>query len=84
MLEWNLPPWRFRRVGTPGFYATWLRPALFATGLATNVERRPRREPRPASAGSGLPVHRAVDLDMTLSFGGAVALEDGTGRGARR
>ena len=37
-LEWNLPPWRFRRVGTPGFYATWLRPAVFATGLATNLD----------------------------------------------
>ena len=37
-LEWNLPPWRFRRAGTPGFYATWLRPAVFVSGLATNLD----------------------------------------------
>ena len=37
-VEWNLPPWRFARLGTPGFYATWLRPAIFVTGLATNLD----------------------------------------------
>ena len=37
-VELNLPPWRFQRVGRPGFYATWMRPALFVTGLATNLD----------------------------------------------
>ena len=37
-IEWNLPPWRFRRAGTPGFYATWMRPAVFVDGLATNLD----------------------------------------------
>ena len=36
MVEWNLPPLRFRRVGTPGCFLTWARPALFASGLVTN------------------------------------------------
>ena len=43
-VEWNLPPWRFRRFGTAGFHATWLRPALFVTGLTTNLDLdSPRR-----------------------------------------
>ena len=37
MLEWNLPPIRFDRVGTPGFYLAWARPALFASALVTNT-----------------------------------------------
>ncbi|HEX4823823.1 MAG TPA: hypothetical protein VFV19_05895 [Candidatus Polarisedimenticolaceae bacterium] len=40
MLEWNLPPIRFRRFGTPGFYASWIRTALFAGGLATNFDHQ--------------------------------------------
>ncbi len=38
MLEWNLPPIRFKRVGTPSFYLSWARPALFATVLTTNLD----------------------------------------------
>ncbi len=37
-LEWNLPPVRFRRVGTPDFFLSWARPAIFAMALATNPE----------------------------------------------
>jgi hypothetical protein len=38
MLEWNLPPIRFERIGTAGFYLSWARPALFATYLTTNLD----------------------------------------------
>jgi len=38
MLEWNLPPVRFERVGTPKFYLSWARPALFASALTTNLD----------------------------------------------
>src|SRR6185503_17036032 len=38
LVEWNLPPVRFRRAGIPGFYATWARPAVFATGLVTDLD----------------------------------------------
>jgi hypothetical protein len=78
MLEWNMPPWRFRRLGTPGLHATWLRPALFLTGLATDLESGPAR--RTAVSGGGqFDIRFTVlsNLDMTLSVGGAVALEDG-------
>ena len=38
MLEWNLPPLRFREVGTPSFYISWMRPALFASAMVTNMD----------------------------------------------
>lgn len=38
MLEWNLPPWRFSRVGRPDFYLSWARPAFFGAALVTNPE----------------------------------------------
>jgi len=76
-VEWNLPPWRFRRLGTPGFYASWLRPALFVTGLAADVDRRSVRRTL-ASLGGQVDLRFTVlsNQDMTLSFGAAVALED--------
>jgi hypothetical protein len=37
MLEWCIPPWRFESLGTPGFYVSWARPALFASALETDV-----------------------------------------------
>jgi hypothetical protein len=38
MLEWNLPPVRFRRVGTPDLYLSWARPAIFAAALVTDPD----------------------------------------------
>ena len=48
MLEWNLPPLRFRGAGTPSFYATWLRPA--ALRERARHQRRRQRAPAHASA----------------------------------
>lgn len=78
MIEWNLPPWRFRRLGTPGLYATWLRPAVFVTGLATDVADEAFRRTA-VSAGGQFDVRFTVlsNLDLTLSVGGAMAFEDG-------
>ena len=42
--EFNLPPLRFRRVGTPGFFVTWMRPAVFAGGLVTNLDSAEGRQ----------------------------------------
>ena len=77
-LEWNLPPWRFARLGTPGLYATWLRPAVFVTGLATNLDDGDTRR-RAVSAGGQFDIRFTVlsNLDMTFSAGGAVAFERG-------
>ena len=73
--EWNLPPWRFSRAGTPGLHATWLRPALFVTGLSTDVHGSARRNA--LSIGGQADVRFTVlsNLDMTLSAGGAVAFD---------
>jgi hypothetical protein len=75
-LEWNLPPLRFRRVGAPGLYASWLRPAVFVSGLATNLDE-------PAFRRTALNLGGQVDLRftmlsvlrLTLSAGAAVAVE---------
>jgi hypothetical protein len=37
MGEWNLPPVKFRRVGTTWLYGNWARLSLFSAGLATNL-----------------------------------------------
>jgi len=38
MLEWNLPPIHFKRAGTPNFYVSWIRPAIFASILESNID----------------------------------------------
>jgi hypothetical protein len=76
-VEWSLPPWRFRRLGTPGFHATWLRSAVFLTGLTTNLDvDSPRRL---LGGGAQIDVRFSLlsALDLTLSAGGAVAAESG-------
>ena len=75
-VEWNLPPWRFARAGTPGLHATWLRPAVFVTGLATNLDDTGFRRSA-ISTGAQFDVRFTVlsNLDMTLSAGAAIAFE---------
>jgi hypothetical protein len=77
-LEWNLPPWRFARLGTPGLHATWLRPAIFVTGLTTNMDDGAFRRTA-VSAGGQIDVRFTIlsNLDMTFSTGAAIAAEDG-------
>jgi hypothetical protein len=67
-LEWNLPPLVFDRIGTPGFYLAWARPAIFGTGLVTNFDESPDNA---QSAGVQIDLHFQVlhRLDMTLSAG---------------
>jgi hypothetical protein len=80
-IEWNLPPVFFRRVGTPGFYLTWLRPALFAGGLMTNIDRAaPRREAANIGGQTDLRLSLLSTLDVTVSLGAAVSFEQGTAR----
>ena len=70
MVEWNLPPLRFDNLGQPGFYSSWLRPAVFGTALVTNPDHSGARVD---SYNVGLQfdlqlqvMHR---LPMMLSFG---------------
>jgi len=70
MLEFNLPPIRFKRVGTPGFYLSWARPALFASILTTNLDNGLIRD-EVTNAGLQIDFRFTVlsRLDMTLSLG---------------
>lgn len=78
MLEWNLPPAVFEKVGSPGFYLTWARPALFASVLTTDVRDDAFRQSY-QSLGAQVDLRFIVmhRLDMTLSFGYAQSYLDG-------
>jgi hypothetical protein len=79
MLEWNLPPVRFRRVGIPSFYVTWARTALFAAGLMTNLDSEAHRV-KAASAGAQIDFRFTLlsHLNMTLSLGYAGGFLEGS------
>ncbi len=75
-VEWNLPPLRFSRAGTPGFYLSWMRPAVFATGLMTNLDAgRARRSVSSAGGQLDFRLNMLSTLDLTFSVGGAVTYE---------
>jgi hypothetical protein len=70
MLEWNLPPIRFQRVGSPGFYLSWARPALFVNHLVTDLDDSAiRREVQSAGIQIDLRFTILSRMDMTLSVG---------------
>jgi len=78
MLEWNLPPVIFSEVGVPGFYLTWMRTALFAGVLMTDLGNDEFEETY-MSLGVQVDfeftvVHR---LPMTISFGFGQGYVDG-------
>jgi hypothetical protein len=74
--EWTLPPIRFRRLGLPNFYCTWARLALFSQALVSDPLKE-QYERVFGSLGAQLDFRLTVfaRLDMTLSFGYAVATE---------
>ncbi len=77
-IEWNAPPWRFRRAGIPSFYATWARPAVFATTLATNLdEGATRRVVNDVGGQLDIRFGALSALELTVSVGAAVAFESG-------
>jgi hypothetical protein len=78
MLEWNLPPLRFEKVGWPGLYLSWARTALFATGLVTDVDDGEwRREIGNVGVQIDFRFTVLSRQPMTLSVGYAAAFEDG-------
>jgi len=70
VLEWNLPPVRFKRVGTPGLFLSWARPALFVSSLRTNLDDS-TIEQNTTNAGIQIDFRFTIlsRLDMTLSLG---------------
>jgi hypothetical protein len=76
MVEWNLPPVRFSRVGTKGAYVSWVRPALFVSGLMTNLDEKAiQRKALSTGAQLDFKITVMAVLDMTLSVGGGVTFE---------
>jgi hypothetical protein len=76
MIEWDLPPIRFRRFGVPSFYCNWARIGLFTSAIGTNFDGS--SELRLAGNAGGQIDFRLVlfsSLESTLSFGYAVAAE---------
>ena len=78
MLEWNLPPIRFRGVGKPGFYASWARPALFIGALGTNLDVVDVRRVL-TDVGGQIDFRFGLlsTLELTISVGAATAFESG-------
>ncbi|HET7032563.1 MAG TPA: hypothetical protein VFJ48_05520, partial [Casimicrobiaceae bacterium] len=78
MVELNLPPLRFESLGTPGFYAPWLRSAIFATALSTNFEDGDVRQ-NAYNVGVQVDLQMKVmhRLSMVLSMGYAAGFADG-------
>ena len=78
MIEVNLPPMRFDRFGTSGFYVPWLRAAVFAGGLATNLDdAEVRRGLMNIGAQVDLSISALSVLDLMLSGGVATTVERG-------
>ncbi len=77
MVEWLLPPLRFRNAGAWFFYASWIHPTLFTSVLTTNPTASNERNL--ANIGAQLDVKLALmsSLDATFSLGYALAFERG-------
>jgi hypothetical protein len=82
VLELNLPPLRFEEVGTPGFFLSWARPAVFASALVTDPGNDSHRR---TLYNAGLQVDLSFTvmnrLPMTISFGYAAGFEGGSKQG---
>ena len=76
-LEFNLPPVRFADVGTPAFYLSSVRSALFAGVLAGDPGSRTGRTVEDVGFQLDWNFTVAVRLPMTLSLGDAIGVEDG-------
>jgi len=70
LIEWNITPMYFEEAGTPSFYLAWMRPALFAGELVTDVGNN-RYEESYRSVGGQIDFEftAAHRLPLTLSIG---------------
>lgn len=78
VVEWNLPPIRFRSVGSPAFFLTWIRPAIFYSTLWADPNEPYDRTF--TSAGIQLDLRFTIGHrhSMTLSAGYAAGYRSGT------
>jgi hypothetical protein len=77
LAEWNLPPVKFRHVGTTWLYANWARLSLFSSGLFTDFGTPALRQ-QYANLGTQLDIRIVLFtyMNTTLSGGYAAAATD--------
>jgi hypothetical protein len=75
--EVNLPPIRFAEVGTPAFYLSYIRPAIFAGGMATQEPQGGGHHYADVGAQLDLNFTVALRLPMIFSVGAAGGWRDG-------
>lgn len=77
VVEWNLPPKRFKEVGKPSFFLKSIRPALFASALVANPDKSFERTVTSIGFQVDLNFTLVHRLPMVLSVGYAAGYEDG-------
>ncbi len=80
LLEWTLPPLRFKRIGLPSLYANWARLALFTSAIGTGLDvddEKWERKLMNVGAQLNLKVVIFSSLESTFSVGYARAMEEG-------
>jgi len=75
--EVNLPPVRFAEVGTPAFFLSYIRPAIFAGAMATQAPDRSNHHYYDLGAQLDLNFTIALRLPMVFSVGAAGGWADG-------
>ncbi len=75
--EVNLPPIRFAEVGTPAFFLSYIRPAIFGGGMATEAPDKSGHHYADLGAQLDLNFTVALRLPMVFSVGAASGWRDG-------
>jgi hypothetical protein len=77
LVEWTLPPLRFRRLGVAGLYCTWSRLALFGGSIVTNLQNA-QLQRVVSTVGAQMDFKLVVfsNMSTTLSLGYALAFEN--------
>jgi hypothetical protein len=76
MIDLNLPPIRYRRVGVLSFFAAYTRVSVFGSALATNLDDDPsRRELLNGGVQADTRLQLLIQHPLTFSVGYARAFE---------
>lgn len=75
LVDWNLPPLRFSRLGKPSFFASWIRASLFSGVAVTNLDA-PDLRLEAANLGAQLDIRFTFlsHQNLTASVGYAVGV----------
>lgn len=76
IVEWTIPPLRFRQFGIPSFYFRWARLALFSSAIMTNIDDKTYSKSF-VNIGSQLDIRIVTftHLNSTFSIGYAISFE---------